>query len=63
MAPRYRHSLPEKLALHAPAFRMSDVTFKSFQLQARHAATLHHFPLAAYVYVPFLLHGLSALCC
>lgn len=35
MAPRYRHSLQEKLAAHAPAFRMSDITFKSFQLQAR----------------------------
>lgn len=34
MAPRYRHSLQEKLEMHAPAFRMSDVTFKSFQLQA-----------------------------
>ena len=33
MAPRYRHSLQEKLETHAPAFRMSDVTFKSFQLQ------------------------------
>jgi cell division control protein 45 len=33
MAPRYRHILQEKLEMHAPAFRMSDVTFKSFQLQ------------------------------
>ena len=33
MAPRYRASLQEKLEVHAPAFRMSDVTFKSFQLQ------------------------------
>lgn len=35
MAPKYRHSLADKLAMHAPAFRMTDVAFKSFQLQAR----------------------------
>ena len=34
MAPRYRASLQEKLEAHAPAFRMGDVTLKSFQLQA-----------------------------
>ena len=39
MAPRYRHSLQEKLETHAPAFRMSDVTFKSFQLQVRTSCT------------------------
>jgi hypothetical protein len=33
MAPRYRNILQEKLELHAPAFRMTDITFKSFQLQ------------------------------
>ncbi|PSC71473.1 cell division control 45-like protein [Micractinium conductrix] len=33
MAPRYRHSLSDKLETHAPAFRMGDVAFKSFQLQ------------------------------
>lgn len=33
MAPKYRHSLADKLAVHAPAFRMTDVAFKSFQLQ------------------------------
>lgn len=40
MAPRYRHSLQEKLELHAPAFRMNDVTFKSFQLQARQGGSV-----------------------
>ena len=33
MQPRYRHSLQERLAAVAPAFKMSDITFKSFQLQ------------------------------
>lgn len=33
MAPRYRLSLPDKLEVHGPAFRMGDVAFKSFQLQ------------------------------
>jgi hypothetical protein len=33
MKPKYRNSLQERLEAHAPAFRMSDATFKSFQLQ------------------------------
>jgi hypothetical protein len=37
MKPKYRNSLQERLEAHAPAFRMSDATFKSFQLQARRA--------------------------
>uniref|UniRef100_A0A1D2AER3 Cell division control protein 45-like protein n=1 Tax=Auxenochlorella protothecoides TaxID=3075 RepID=A0A1D2AER3_AUXPR len=33
MKPRYKAALPERLAQHAPAFRMADVMLDSFQLQ------------------------------
>lgn len=36
MRPRYKASLPEKLAQHGPAFRLADVMLDSFQLQVGH---------------------------
>lgn len=33
MKPRYKTLLPQRLALHGPAFKMTDIMLESFQLQ------------------------------
>lgn len=33
MKPRYKSLLPQRLALHGPAFKMTDIMLESFQLQ------------------------------